>query len=610
MAENLILIEQELAFGPAEIEGLYLWENIPAVISLAEGEEYIIVWDGNRYSCTAVAENFNGIDCVGVGNLVLAGLGENTGEPFLFGVAADGSFSACYTTQSEEVIRVAIYQVVEEEADDVEYLIKRSSLSAIADAIRAKTGKAEAISVSGMPSQIAGITAGGGSSADVRYVTFMSYDGTVEYGKKAVALGDDCADPIARGLFGTPTRESTVQYSYTFYGWATTPNGAADANWYKSITEDKTVYANFTAAVRYYTITYYDGVAVLKTESLPYGTMPDYTPKKDGHLLTGWQPELAAVTGNASYYAQWRELAGFDKLFTLNVTKTYDVAINNAGTLMAVAAGSSATKDPLTYNISDGTPVQLAASDAGSGLIWRSVSFNCNDSELHAEGYYSDDYTHHIRSYTVTDSTALTYGSQIDSNGNSPIADSPVVDVYGGYRYQSGSKIVQYPGKTISLDGSASSIAYSPDGVHIAVATTYGASVYNYTTAELVNKPHGGALGTVKKVSYNADGSLLAVSCTAAPFVAVYETAGYTKICDLADILTAASYAEFLGNNTLVIGTGTSVLVYTVTDSGIRDFAYNVPAYTGTEVKDVVKNHNSTRVAIRSENDVEVWSYI
>lgn len=55
----------------------------------------------------------------------------------------------------------------------------------------------------------------GGGFGDVRYVTFMSEDGTMEYGKKAAAVGDDCADPIARGVFVTPTKESDAQYNYT-----------------------------------------------------------------------------------------------------------------------------------------------------------------------------------------------------------------------------------------------------------------------------------------------------------------------------------------------------------------------------------------------------------
>ena len=101
----------------------------------------------------------------------------------------------------------------------------------------------------------AGAAQGGGSSADVRYVTFMSHDGAVELGKKAVAVGDDCAVPIARGIFDTPTKESSAQYDYSFVGWATTPNGAWDEAALDAVSEDRTVYAAYANVVRNYTIT-------------------------------------------------------------------------------------------------------------------------------------------------------------------------------------------------------------------------------------------------------------------------------------------------------------------------------------------------------------------
>lgn len=190
-----------------------------------------------------------------------------------------------------------------------------------------------------------------GSSADLRYVTFMSYDGLVEYGRKAVAVGDDCADPIARGVFATPTRESDVQYNYTFYGWATEPNGAADADWNKAVTEDKTVYANFASAVRYYTITYCDsdGTTVLKTESLAYGAMPSYTPTKENATFTEWTPEPVAVVGNASYTAVWEEKvtfknASWEKIITIaesgNASATFAVGDTKPFTI-TFADGSS-----------------------------------------------------------------------------------------------------------------------------------------------------------------------------------------------------------------------------------------------------------------------------
>ena len=156
------------------------------------------------------------------------------------------------------------------------------------------------------PEAIEGITAGGGgSSADVRYVTFMNGD-TVLY-KKPVAVGDDCVDVYTKGLIDEPKKESTVQYNYTFYGWGASDNGAADANILKNITEDKTVYAIYTSTVRTYTITYLDsdGVTVLKTEQLPYGTVPSYVPTSSSGVFQEWFPAPTAVTGNASYKAVW-----------------------------------------------------------------------------------------------------------------------------------------------------------------------------------------------------------------------------------------------------------------------------------------------------------------
>lgn len=187
------------------------------------------------------------------------------------------------------------------------------------------------------------------ASPDVRYVTFMNHDGSVEYGKKAVAVGDDCADPIARGVFDTPTRESNVQYNYTFYGWATEPNGGADANALKAVNEDKTVYANFSKAVRYYTITYLDtDGTVLKTESLAYGAMPSYTPTKDGYNFAGWNPVPVAVSGEVSYTAKWEEMKGFSAATWAEIS-----AITAAGTSASYFAVGDTKHETLTY--SDGT---------------------------------------------------------------------------------------------------------------------------------------------------------------------------------------------------------------------------------------------------------------
>lgn len=308
MAENLIFAEQELAFASVEeLGGAYAHDfESGNQFTMAVGQTYRIVWDGEPWDAVAWDASAYVDDTIGVGNAALLGL-SGTNEPFLIAWSPNGTVILSYDAEASH--RIAIYQVVEEETFLV---VKKSSMKSVADSIRAKAGvEGDLEWPAGYKAAIEGITGSGGASDDVRYVTFMSHDGSVEYGKKAVAVGDDCADPIARGIFDTPTRESDVQYNYTFYGWADTPNGAANSNWNKSITEDKTVYANFISAVRYYTITYYDGDTVLKTESIAYGSTPSYKPAKEGHSFDGWNPEVTTVTGDASYTAKWVEKVTF-----------------------------------------------------------------------------------------------------------------------------------------------------------------------------------------------------------------------------------------------------------------------------------------------------------
>lgn len=188
----------------------------------------------------------------------------------------------------------------------------------------------------------------GGSMEGVYTVTFMTDDGSEVLYERLVVDGDDCANVVDRGLLDAPTKESTAQYEYTYSGWSLTSGGAADANALKSVTADRTVYAAFTREVRYYTITYYDGDTVLKTESLPYGSMPNYIPRKEGVSFTGWTPALATVTGNASYTAVWQEKVTFAGSTWAQISEV--VTSGNAATTFNVGDERIET---LTY--SDGT---------------------------------------------------------------------------------------------------------------------------------------------------------------------------------------------------------------------------------------------------------------
>ena len=182
------------------------------------------------------------------------------------------------------------------------YFIKDTTLTGIADAIRSKTGSAGAIPVVEMASRIAAIT-GGGTVEGAHTLTFVLEDGTTY--SKPVMHGDTCGDPVALGLFETPTKESTAQYEYTYNGWSLTAGGNADSNALVNVTEDRTVYAAFASEVRYYTINFYDGETLLRTMVCEYGTIPSYTPSSAGLIFEGWEPALSLVTCDMDYFAKW-----------------------------------------------------------------------------------------------------------------------------------------------------------------------------------------------------------------------------------------------------------------------------------------------------------------
>lgn len=189
---------------------------------------------------------------------------------------------------------------------------------------------AEGVEIAGVVGTHVG---GGGAAADVRYVTFMN--GSEVLYVKPVAVGDDCADIIARGLIDAPTKASTAQYNYTHYGWGAADNGAADSTILQNITEDKTVYAIYTATVRAYTITWMDddGATVLKTEQVAYGAVPSYTPTKEGVSFDKWTPTPTKVTGDASYTASWSQTLASGQLgTTANWTLTTNGVLTISGT--------------------------------------------------------------------------------------------------------------------------------------------------------------------------------------------------------------------------------------------------------------------------------------
>ena len=114
---------------------------------------------------------------------------------------------------------------------------------------------------------------------------------------------------------GTPTRESTAQYTYTFAGWSRQmDSSSADANARKGVDADRSVYAAYARTIRKYTVYFYNGYSRLQTvQNVPYGGSAAYTGSTpvspDGpaeeYPFLGWEPEPKNITGDTNCYAKF-----------------------------------------------------------------------------------------------------------------------------------------------------------------------------------------------------------------------------------------------------------------------------------------------------------------
>lgn len=120
-------------------------------------------------------------------------------------------------------------------------------------------------------------------------VTFVNDDGSV-LEVQHVDKGGNAVDPTTRTENPiTPTKESSVEYDYTFAGWDSSLLG---------VFADRTITATYTESLRSYTIKYVSKGTVMQEstglygENIPYvGINPTYTLEETGyvyHLFSRW----------------------------------------------------------------------------------------------------------------------------------------------------------------------------------------------------------------------------------------------------------------------------------------------------------------------------------
>ena len=128
-------------------------------------------------------------------------------------------------------------------------------------------------------------------------ITFKNGDGS-NLEVKDVAYGQVPATAL------TPTKESTVDKDFTFDHWDPEITAVTGEAIYTPV---------FRESARAYTITFqYDDGTVIESVDVAYGTVPQcsFTPEKEStaqysYAFSGWDPAPVAVTGEATYVAQF-----------------------------------------------------------------------------------------------------------------------------------------------------------------------------------------------------------------------------------------------------------------------------------------------------------------
>ena len=257
-----------------------------------------------------------------------------------------------------------------------------------------------------------------------------------------------------------PTREATAQYSYTFVGWDKQIEAA---------TEDLTYVATYLETINTYEVTFKnaDGT-ILESKTLEYGQVPTYSGKEPAKETTeehsyrfeGWDKELAPVTGDVAYTAQYTEL-----------TNAYEVSFVDSN-------GELLYKNMFEYGE---TPEYKGRELSLEGNVQYSYPFAGWDKELApvtGEVTYTATYEQIVNKYkvdfvdesgNVLQSSEIEYGRAPEFTGTLPTLpesndqyvytgawDKELINVNGEatYTYVVSKKVKTYTVKFLNEDGS------------------------------------------------------------------------------------------------------------------------------------------------------------
>lgn len=147
---------------------------------------------------------------------------------------------------------------------------------------------------------------------NVRYYTVDFYDGDVLYCRRYVPLGGKAELPAS-----DPVKQSDETYDYTFVGWSEEA---------VNVSSDMKIYAQYEAADRMYTVSFYlDGVLIGEKKTSYGGKVEAPTAfefDSEKYVLKGWDTTFDNVTSDLKVNAYY-VLKEFEVTFQFGVDNTY-----------------------------------------------------------------------------------------------------------------------------------------------------------------------------------------------------------------------------------------------------------------------------------------------
>ena len=191
--------------------------------------------------------------------------------------------------------------------------------------------------------------------------------------------GGSAVDPIEAGYIGTPTKDSTAKYDYTFAGWDGT---------YTNVAYPKMIMATYNSTIRRYTIYFYNGDELLQSvENVQYGGSATYTgstPVKtdvdnpEEYEFKRFNPEPTNIIGETKCYALFK--------FTGYIKDSWTTIGENAANGTASSVYQIGARKEIPITLSDGTTttadVEIIAfnhDDLADGSGKASITFFCKD---------------------------------------------------------------------------------------------------------------------------------------------------------------------------------------------------------------------------------------